>query len=87
MPTFVELTRVFSTDKACVVWVNLDQVRSIRRLPALPATEYCKALPERTRLEFAVAVDGPDASDKYMDVQEPPAEISAKGREESGWCR
>lgn len=86
MPTFVTLTRVHSVEKTSGVWVNLDQVRSMRRLPSFPATDFCKELPERTRLEFAVS-HGDGLSDAFIDVMETPAQVCARGREESGWCR
>lgn len=85
MPTFVKLTRVRGEGRTDDVWVNLDGVQAMRRVPTFSGSDCYAAMPERTLIEFAVA--NQHGIPACMDVAETPAEIVDKGRAEAGWCR
>lgn len=75
MPTFVKLTRVL---QKCPVWVNLDRVGMIERLPAVD-NEYAGRAPERTELWFRGYGDDRES----VAVVETPEQILAQGDPEN----
>jgi hypothetical protein len=76
MPTLVALTDFWSVQRgqlpATQIVVNLDQVKTIQRLPAHPGSDTRSGLPERTQLWFGGY--GPDVSEQVF-VTETPDEI------------
>lgn len=72
MATFVKLTSVYTSP--IEIWVNLDQVMYMRRLPAHTGSTYHSPAPERTRIDFGQFGETMDSSN-FTEVTETPEQI------------
>lgn len=73
MATFVKLTRADKPQTA--VFVNLDRILWLRRVPSSGETRFSTPRPEHTQVWFGASGDGSVDACDFVDVLETPEDI------------